>query len=180
MDLQKFDAFVCPTSVGALVHKEKIMLVKHKKMSVWLLPGGHVNENELPHTTAEREFWEETGIRVKAISGYQNIEGVESEYLPIPILVNLHWISEENYRGRKKSDQPNRRRISNKFPKGCEQHYSFVYLVELEGNNIKYKQNVEETDGIGWFTKNEIDDLETTDDIKNEIRMVFELNGERS
>jgi 8-oxo-dGTP pyrophosphatase MutT (NUDIX family) len=43
--------------------KESILLVKHKGLGVWLPPGGHVEEGELPQTAALRETFEETKIQ---------------------------------------------------------------------------------------------------------------------
>lgn len=39
-----------------------VLLVLHKKMGVWVFPGGHVDPDEAPHETAVREVREETGI----------------------------------------------------------------------------------------------------------------------
>ena len=43
--------------------KENILLVKHKGLGVWLPPGGHVEEGELPQVAALRETSEEAQIR---------------------------------------------------------------------------------------------------------------------
>ncbi len=43
--------------------KENILLVKHKGLGVWLPPGGHVEEGELPQVAALRETFEETKIQ---------------------------------------------------------------------------------------------------------------------
>jgi 8-oxo-dGTP diphosphatase len=42
--------------------KHSILLVKHKKLGVWLPPGGHVEEGELPHVSVLREAFEETSM----------------------------------------------------------------------------------------------------------------------
>src|SRR6185295_14509627 len=43
-------------------HKEKIMLVDHIKAGLWLPAGGHVEKNEHPNTTVEREIQEELNM----------------------------------------------------------------------------------------------------------------------
>jgi len=43
--------------------KQNILLVKHKGLGVWLPPGGHVEEGELPHIAALRETFEETHMQ---------------------------------------------------------------------------------------------------------------------
>lgn len=173
-NLQKFDAKVCLTSAGVLIHEDRVLLVKHKKLGLWLAPGGHVEENELPHVAAEREFWEETGVKVEAVTANTELPSNDSEYLPNPLLTNLHWISEENYQARIKSKNPDQRHSSDKWKKGCEQHYCFIYMMKPV-DSVSFRQNVEETDGIGWFAEEEINELETTPDIKVELQYAFQL-----
>jgi len=43
-------------------HKEKIMLVDHIKAELWLPAGGHVEKNEHPNATVEREIQEELNM----------------------------------------------------------------------------------------------------------------------
>ena len=50
---------ICFGSSGFLVNDGKVLLIKHKKLGIWLAPGGHIDGNELPEKAAEREFWEE-------------------------------------------------------------------------------------------------------------------------
>lgn len=167
--LESYDAKICLTSAGLLFNHGKVLLVKHKKLQIWLAPGGHMEPNELPHQAAEREFWEETGIRVKALSPQVQFSGdAVSAYMPNPVVSNLHWMNKKNY---------DLRKAGNEFPvgsKACEQHICFVYLVEAQAG-IKYTQNIEETDGIGWFSIPEVQKLVTTEDIKYEVEYASKL-----
>ena len=43
--------------------RENILFVKHNGLGVWLPPGGHVEEGELPQVAALRETFEETQIQ---------------------------------------------------------------------------------------------------------------------
>lgn len=168
MNLQKFKAKVCFTASGVLIYQQKVLLIKHKKLGIWLVPGGHVEGDELPHQAAEREFWEEAGIKVQAVAGAVTTQ--VSECLPNPILSDLHWVCRENYDARLKN--PKNYTKAAVWQKGCEQHVCFIYLVQpVDG--INFKQNTEETDGIGWFSLEEIKDLDTTADIKNELAYAF-------
>lgn len=171
-NLQKYPAKICYTAAGLLIHKEKVLLVKHKKLGVWLAPGGHVDEGELPHQAAEREFWEETGLQVKVFDPFFIRSSELTEHLPLPIESNLHWVSEENFKRRQK-DSKNYQR-EKQWKKGCEQHFGFLYLVRATGG-YDFKQNDEETDGIAWFGLDELDDLETYQDIRDEIRLAFKI-----
>ncbi|OGJ37598.1 MAG: hypothetical protein A2383_01095 [Candidatus Pacebacteria bacterium RIFOXYB1_FULL_39_46] len=168
---QKLAPKICMTAAGFLVHDNKVLLVKHKKLGFWLAPGGHIEDDELPHQTAEREFWEETGIKVKAISTGEVLPKVgKTSYHPLPFAINLHWISPENYEARLASSNPIKRYFSNqKWPKGCEQHVSIIYLVKLIAG-LDFKQNTEETDGIGWFTLKELEKIKTIPEMKEEAK----------
>ncbi|MBE6578374.1 MAG: NUDIX hydrolase [Ruminococcaceae bacterium] len=57
------------TVCGVVEIKNKILLVRHTYGTAkdrLLVPGGHVEEGELPTTALEREIYEETGVTVKA------------------------------------------------------------------------------------------------------------------
>lgn len=178
-NLQAFPAKICQTVAGFLIHDQKILLIKHKKLGIWLAPGGHIEDDELPHRAAEREVWEETGIKVKAIGFWKTVpKATTSEELPNPALTNLHWVSEENYQNRLVSNRPNERVKTKLWPKGCEQHVCFLYFVQPT-DGLEFRQNLEETDGIGWFDAAALDQLETTDDLKREAKWMLLLAAQR-
>jgi len=45
----------------------KVLLHWHRKLGMWLPPGGHIERDELPDDAAAREVLEETGIRVELV-----------------------------------------------------------------------------------------------------------------
>ncbi len=155
MTLSDKPAKRCLTVVAWTIHEGKTLLVKHKKLGIWLAPGGHVEENELPQHAAEREFFEETGVKVKVISPKDVPVGTTSEYLPPPFAMNLHWINKPS--------------TTRGF---CEQHYTLNFFVEVIDASAFARQE-DETDDIGWFTLEEVQKLETTDDIKREADYAF-------
>ena len=41
-----------------------VLLHPHRKLGLWLPPGGHIDANELPDEAAVREVLEESGVRI--------------------------------------------------------------------------------------------------------------------
>ncbi len=174
-DLLSYQARICITAGGFFVKHNKILLVKHKKLGIWLAPGGHVECDEQPHQSAEREVFEETGVKVKVISASPVITSNESQYLPTPLCINLHWISQDNYQQRLTSSNPQQPHATKIWPKGCEQHLNYLYLVQAIGD-FQVKHDPNESDDIGWFTPDQIDELETKEDLKQEIKLAFKIS----
>lgn len=50
-----------------VVHKGHVLLHPHKKLGMWLPPGGHIDAPELPDEAAVREVLEEAGIAVELV-----------------------------------------------------------------------------------------------------------------
>jgi 8-oxo-dGTP pyrophosphatase MutT (NUDIX family) len=53
------------TSTVLIVHKDKVLLHRHKTRGSLLPVGGHVDRDELPQETALREAQEEAGLEIK-------------------------------------------------------------------------------------------------------------------
>jgi 8-oxo-dGTP pyrophosphatase MutT (NUDIX family) len=50
-----------------VVHRDRVLLHMHRKLGLWLPPGGHIEPNELPDEAAIREVEEEAGIGIDLI-----------------------------------------------------------------------------------------------------------------
>jgi 8-oxo-dGTP pyrophosphatase MutT (NUDIX family) len=50
-----------------VVSRGEVLLHRHRKLGMWLPPGGHIEEDELPDEAALREVLEETGIEVELV-----------------------------------------------------------------------------------------------------------------
>ncbi len=164
---------ICLTAAGILIHEQKVLLVKHKKLGIWLNPGGHIEENELPHNAAEREFFEETGVRVAAVNTFAKRETHSDDtsfYVANPILTNVHWVCKENFDERERAGEDYTRQKV--WQRGCEQHCNFLYLVAPVAG-VSLTEDTTETDGIGWFERTEIAALPTKENIRFEIEYVF-------
>ena len=127
-------------TVSALIFSDRgeVLLVKHKKLGVWLYPGGHIDENETPDETLLREVKEETGLSIEVIDtrdqelGNKNVEVLHNPYAIlcefIPLPNDPHYHIDVIYQCRAKSRE------------------------ELQLNN-------KESENIGWFSQEKIDEL---------------------
>lgn len=127
--------------------KQKVLLVKHKKMGLWVQPGGHVELNESMEEAAIREVYEETGLMVELIG---NRVPRECDYI-LPLAIQKNLVKDDHI------------------------HMDFVYVAKVIGNN-ELVQNVEETDGIKWYSLDEINDsnFETFDDVREWCKYIIE------
>lgn len=72
--LVAFDALAAPfdqesdlihvTGSGIVIGPRGVVLLKHKRLGIWLQPGGHIDPGETPWDAALRESREETGLDV--------------------------------------------------------------------------------------------------------------------
>jgi 8-oxo-dGTP pyrophosphatase MutT (NUDIX family) len=70
---------------GYLVWHRRVLLVYHNRFNLWVPPGGHVEAGDTFARTAEREFEEETGIAVKALSAGPSIRRADANASPEPL-----------------------------------------------------------------------------------------------
>ena len=78
--------------VGAYVFdSDKVLLVLHKKLGLWLPVGGHIDDDELPDDAVKREIFEETNLKVKVLNiPSLRVEGNAVKVLCTPFHVNVH------------------------------------------------------------------------------------------
>jgi 8-oxo-dGTP pyrophosphatase MutT (NUDIX family) len=72
--LAAFDALEAPldqdsdpvhvTGSGVVVGPRGVVLLEHRRLGIWLQPGGHIDPDETPWDAALRESREETGLEV--------------------------------------------------------------------------------------------------------------------
>ena len=62
-----------------VVWEGKVLLHLHRKLGMWLPPGGHIERNELPDDAAVREVLEETGVEVEDPVQLHRSAGVQLE-----------------------------------------------------------------------------------------------------
>jgi len=72
------------TGSGIVVGPRGVVLLEHKRLGIWLQPGGHIDQGETPWDAALRESREETGLHV-SFAGPLDTDGV-----PALIHVDVH------------------------------------------------------------------------------------------
>lgn len=145
---------------SAFVFSEgRTLLIYHRKLKKWLNPGGHVDPNELPSEAAIREVLEETGLEVELLSEeHLWIDNQNAISFPRPYLCVVEDAPAFG-------DQP------------AHKHIDFVYIARpVRGQETL---NTLETDGLRWFTLEEVDALTSDADIFSEtkdcIHSIFNL-----
>ncbi len=142
-----------------IIEENKVLLIFHRKLQKWLPPGGHLDPNETPPDGAKREVREETGLEVDFFS-HENIsiQDVNATSFERPFMCLLENIPAYG-------NQP------------AHQHMDFIYIARPIGGTISYNSN--ETEGIRWFTyeeiEREISEKLIYSETKQSIKKIFEL-----
>jgi 8-oxo-dGTP pyrophosphatase MutT (NUDIX family)/GNAT superfamily N-acetyltransferase len=66
------------TASVIVVGPRGVVLHKHKRLGIWLQPGGHIDDDESPGDAALRECLEETGLRAEHFSGRPELVHVDT------------------------------------------------------------------------------------------------------
>src|ERR671938_1256409 len=82
------------TATTFVVHEQRTLLLHHRKLGMWLPPGGHIDPHELPDQAAIREVREESGLEVELTAQGRMLGRVR--VLPQPYCILLENISPEH------------------------------------------------------------------------------------
>lgn len=127
----------CASAFVINPYTKKILLVMHKKNKRWTQPGGHIEDDETPEEAALREVYEETGLRVR--------------------LLGVRFPREDDFI-RPLGIQKNRNSMG-------DIHIDIIYPA-VPNDDAKEQLNMEESEDIGWFSREELDDINCFPDIK--------------
>jgi 8-oxo-dGTP diphosphatase len=145
---------------SSLVFKDgKVLFLWHEKLRVWLYPGGHREENEIPEQTATRETLEETGMRIKIInpdSCEQMGKSGEAEERPRPFKILYEKVP---------------------YKTGMHRHFDMVYLAKLLSSKEEANFGKGEAKRMKWISESEIGALKTFANVKWVARQAFSVIG---
>lgn len=144
------------TATGYTVNKNrtKMLLIHHKGLNKWLPPGGHIEDNEVPHEAAIREVYEETGVMAIPIKDDENdlaLKGIKEAQIPRPYALMYQIIP--------------------KSKKDVEHiHLDMVFALEADDSD-KITAQYKEVHDVRWVTrKSLIDEYDTFDSVRSFAR----------
>jgi 8-oxo-dGTP pyrophosphatase MutT (NUDIX family) len=134
---------------GYIFHGDKVLLIHHKKLDLWLPVGGHIDENETPDQALLREIKEEIGIDVDILNKSSlSQEGNIKRNLATPFYANVHSV-------------------------GDHDHCCLFYICKAI-NPEKLMIN-KELKNFEWFTKDDLNKDHVPIDVRNQCLKAFGL-----
>ncbi len=118
----------------------------HKRLRLWLPPGGHIDEDELPCDAAVREVREECGLEVALLSPRYPMGTVE--VLSRPECILLEQISADH------------------------QHIDLIYFARVTGGSLKVAAS--EAEGYRWCAPEDLEEETIAEDIQRLGKMAIE------
>lgn len=136
---------------GYTVHKGKVLLIHHRKSNLWLPPGGHIDENEVPNDALLREIKEELNLDIEIVDmGDVPRPTNVLRHLAPPFHVNVHMA-------------------------GDHKHCCFYYLCSVKEPTIKH--NKLEVKDFMWFSPKDLDNELVPPDVKDIALKALELSA---
>ena len=144
-----------PTATVYIISQEKphkVLLVHHKKFNKWMPTGGHQERNENPLEAAIREVREEAGIDIAKYLGKVIPIDDHGSFVPAPFCVLEENIAAHN-------DQPD------------HYHIDSIYVAYIPMQEVQHQE--EEAYGIQWLDVNEIDDIDTYENVRAVLKKIL-------
>jgi len=135
---------------GYIIHDNKVLLIHHKKLSLWLPVGGHIEKDETPDEAMVREAKEEVGIDIEIRNRSELPFGKNvKKNLAVPFHVNVHSA-------------------------GDHDHCCFFYLCSCKDKNLEINTN--EVNGSQWFSSEELKDEKVPLDVRHIAWKALEMH----
>ena len=132
-----------------VVHRNKTLLLHHRKLDKWLPPGGHIDPNELPDVAALREVEEETGLQVALLDAGAPLGPVRR--LAQPMCILLERIGPDH------------------------EHIDLIYAARVIGGDVMHAAR--EVHAWRWYTAEQLAAPEVAEDVRVLGRRAIELIG---
>ncbi len=86
-------------TVGAdIFSDDKVLLIHHRKLNIWIPVGGHIEPNETPDEAVQREVGEETGLDIELFQqSYLPEIGNVKENKALPFYANVHSVGDHDH-----------------------------------------------------------------------------------
>lgn len=128
---------------------EKLLLIHHKKLDMWLPVGGHIDKNETPDAAVIREAREEVGLDVEIIQTDATPQcGQMKEKLCVPFHVSVHSV-------------------------GDHDHCCLNYVCKVKSENVE--MNSRELKDFKWFSKEELNQEHISEGVRAEALTAFKV-----
>lgn len=131
------------TATVYIVNENRVLLHMHKKHQSLFPVGGHMLPDELPHETAIREAYEESGLKVNLFNEQQDLGMTRVRQLNNPQYTLLENIGKE------------------------VENIDFIYFATTESDQVSPQKG--ESKDLYWMSREEI--LQS-DNIKEHIRIM--------
>ena len=131
----------------------KVLLHLHRKLGMWLPPGGHIEKDELPDDAAVREVYEETGIEVGLV-------GEKRTDVDAP--VQLH--------------RPAGVQLENIGP--GHQHIDLIYFAEPKGSTEVHEDF--SRDKVGWYGPEDWGKMKVNAEVRGWCEIALSTLGNRT
>ena len=129
------------------VDDNKVLLMHHRKLNMWLPPGGHIDEHELPCDCAVREFKEETGLDISLVGKEELLGGVKK--LIQPKHIQLEDIEEGH------------------------QHIDLIYFARLKNPEQSIVIKGDEAKDIRWFSEKDLHSDEIIEEVRETAKIAL-------
>jgi 8-oxo-dGTP pyrophosphatase MutT (NUDIX family) len=130
-----------------IVHENKVLLHMHKKLHIWLVPGGHIELHEDPNEAALREAEEETGLNIRLVGEARSYDSpYNARELIMPRFLNRHFYDAAR----------------------THEHVDLCYFARPTSDVSKARPELEGGE-VRWFTEEELE--------KNELDIVPDVRA---
>lgn len=134
------------TATTFVVHADRTLLLLHRKLSIWVPPGGHIDQHELPDQAALREVFEESGLVVELLDQGGALGSVR--VLPQPHCILLENIGPGH------------------------QHIDLIYFARVRSGDLLPAER--ETLAARWYSWEELGEPQIAEDIRQLGRRAIE------